>query len=252
MVDIPGSTIAFAVLSVVLPLGLWVISTAAGGSPSALVIGAATLTLIGLTALDYRFSKHRGEMEEALKSQPLVRPIFMDAFHEEFQQAIKRADHRADICFFDNESPLESHREPKKTYYERQQKMVQGNPDVRFRRLIRGLPSTQDWIERMVQEMEGSPNFSLACILDEEPKTRSLPHISVQLVDQHETFFVAVGQQTEGWHPRDLYIRSEDVNTQWTTYYDHLWEDRAITVLENGKIREEGLETVREHIENLE
>lgn len=252
MVEIPGSTITFGVLSVALPLGLWGLSIALGGSPSSLVIGAVTLVLIGLTVLDYRFSRHRDEVEEALESQPLVRPISKDQFHERFEQAITRADRRAEICFFDNESPLASNREAKKSYYEGQRQLIEGNPNVRFRRIVRALPGTEDWIEGMINELQGIGTFSLACILDEHPERRSIPHISIQLVDEDQTFFVAVGQQTESRRPRDLYIRSEDVNSQWSRYYERLWENEAVAVMEEGQIRQDGLAKVREHIRDLE
>jgi len=252
MVEIPGSTLAFGFLSVGLPLGLWGLSIALEGSPSSLVIGGVTLVLIGLTVLDYRFSRHRDEVEEALESQPLVRPIYKDQFHEQFEQAITRADRRADICFFDNESPLESNRGDKKAYYEGQRQLIEGNPDVRFRRIVRALPGTEDWIEGMVEELQGLGTFSLACILDEQPDSRSIPHISVQLIDEDKTFFVAVGQQTEARRPRDLYIRSEDVNSQWSRYYNRLWGDQAVAVMEEGQIRPEGLDRVREHIQEIE
>jgi hypothetical protein len=99
----------------------------------------------------------------------------------------------------------------------------------------------------MVLDLGRVGTFSLACLPDREPEVDAIATVSVQCIDEDQIFFVAVGEQQESRGPRDLYVESEDFNRIWNQYYDRLW-NRAILVIDRGRIDDANLSKVREMI----
>lgn len=186
------------------------------------------------------------------QNQAVVRPIRESNFYENFSADVKQSEQRVDISYFDNKDPRDSEDETKVQYYEEVGDTIKrkSSEGVEFRRIIRAIPELDDWVEDIIEEHEGTSRYSLACIPDSEPHIENKPHVSVQLIDGEITYFVAVGEQMEGSHPRDMCVRSEEMNSQWTRYFQSLWDD-SFVVLRRGTIQEDEFKEYKEHIENL-
>lgn len=185
-------------------------------------------------------------------NQAVVRSINEVNWYDEFEPNLKDADDHVYISYLHNEDPRDSQDERKVKYYENVSNVIKNKSTegVEIRRVIRGIPSLEDWIDTILEEHEGTTWYSLACIPDSEPDVVNKPHISVQLIDDNITYFVAVGEQKEETYPRDMFVKSEEMNTQWDRYYRTLWKS-SLVVLERGNIDEDELERLKDHLDEL-
>lgn len=200
------------------------------------------------------FDEQKGELELALdhiRNSATAEPISESDFYDRFRVDVRNADDQVLITYLDNDDPRQKADEETVKYYEDIKEITKSSSDVRFRRLIRANPQLEDWVDDLIEAHEGDANFSLACMQDRNPDQASIPHISVQLIDDDITYFVAVGGQHEqGAVPRDLRLQSEAAARQWIGYYNRIWND-AFEVMRRGMVQETELEAYREHIEDL-
>lgn len=219
----------------------------------AYIAGFSSLILGQISLLYYEFGTELEEITDYTKNRAQVEPIWESDFYNHWEENVLEAERRVKISYFDNVNPAESADEDKAEYYENIEDITRDMSEngVEFQRIVRAVPQTEEWIERMVENLEGVPRFSLACLPDNKPEERQKPHVSVQLIDDDLTYFVAVGEQIERNEPRDAFVQSEALNSQWNRYYDRIWENCFI-VLERGHVQEDELERYREHIEEVQ
>lgn len=213
-----------------------------------------TLASVIILQIAFVFQDLSGNLEGALEyiqKGAKAEPIKESDFYDRFRVDVRNAEERVYISYLDNQDPRDSTDYEKAQYYEDIKEIAKNSEDVSFRRIIRGITELEDWVDSLLDEHENDSNFSLACIPDKEPHEPSKPHVSVQLIDDNVTYFVAVGEQKEsGKTPRDLRLESESVSDQWTKYYNRIWED-SIVVMERGKVQEEALEEYRRNLKEL-
>ncbi len=205
------------------------------------------IILVYLSFVVYFLESQLRPIRDFLSSQPHITTVREQEFYKRFNASVEGARRRVDICYFDNKSPFEGADRVKREYYEDIEKTIKRKSGVEFRRIVRALPKTEEWLEQMVNNLSGISNFALACILDEEPASASLPHVSVQVIDSDITFLVAVGEQRETDVPRDLFIKSREMNRLWSRYFLRLWTE-SFVVIDRGVVDDESLRKVREHI----
>lgn len=216
----------------------------------------AAFTAIILVYLTFLFRYIAGEfsiLTEFVQNQAVIRQVWEADFYESWRTDVEKASRRVDITYFDNKDPRKSTDTEKKDYYESFGEVVKrkATEGVEFRRLVRANPNLEDWIDDIIDEHTGTSRYSLACIPDPDPETGSLPHVSVQLIDDEIAYFVAVGQQMEGSTPRDLYVRSAEMNSQWGQYYDKLWNE-SFEILRRGTLQETEYEKFTKFLESVE
>jgi hypothetical protein len=181
-----------------------------------------------------------------------ITPIREPDFYDRLEVDMGEANNRVWISYLDNKSPLKSHDDGKVSYYEELGEFIEkkSSTGVEFRRLVRGIPQLDPWIRQLMEYREGISRYSLACLPDDDPQDRSKPHVSVQLVDDDITYFVAVGEQQETVEPRDMFVRSMELNDQWSRYYQRMWNE-SYEILRRGQIQPDELEAYEEHIESV-
>jgi hypothetical protein len=189
---------------------------------------------------------------EATENQAIIRPIREVNFYDRWLSDVENATNRVEITYFDNKDPRSSTDPTKSDYYEDLSETIarKSAEGVEFRRIVRAIPNHKDWIDNMIGEHEGTSRFSLACIPDKEPEEAEKPHVSVQLIDDEITYFVAVGEQRETSEPRDMFVRSAEMNTQWSRYYEKLWND-SFVVLRRGQLNQTQYDRFEEHVDGL-
>lgn len=220
--------------------------------PGALISLIGSIILIQIAFIYHQISYDLIDALEFIRNRATTEPIREKDFYDRFRVDIRNADNYVYISYFDNKNPLEDADDEVVKYYEDIKEIIKSSSNVDFRRIVRGIPELNGWISEMLDEHQGDANFSLACILDEEPEASTKPHISVQLVDNDVTYFVAVGEQREtGEVPRDLRIQSEEVSNQWKRYYNRIWESSTV-LLDQGRRNDVGISEYQDHIEQID
>lgn len=246
-------------LAVLIPAIVTIMSVIRASVSTSIVVGVLSALILFYLSLMYRdsgddFDKMVGKIDEVanhVKNQAVIRPIYEANFYDRFLTDVERASHRIEISYFDNKDPRGSSDTKKVEYYQNIGDMAKrkSTNGVEFRRIIRAVPQLEDWVDDILEEHEGTSRYSLACLPDNSPKEPETPHVSIQLIDDNISYLVAVGQQRETSNPRDIFVRSDPMNTQWTEYYEKLWDESYI-VLRRGIVQEDELEEYRNHISN--
>lgn len=246
-------------VSLLLPLIVLIVSMFRGLGPVTYGSIFASVILLYLSFVYWEFgdqfdefAKDLRELKSAVSNTAIIMPIREPNFYNNFRRDLEEADNRVWISYFDNKIPVDSHDEDKVAYYESVGEAIErkSTSGVEFRRLVRAIPELDEWVQELLAEREGISRYSLACLPDKEPEERSKPHVSVQLVDDDITYFVAVGEQQETVEPRDMFVRSMELNDQWSRYYQNLWNE-SFEILRRGQVQPDELGDYKNHIENL-
>jgi hypothetical protein len=245
------------IIGLVLPLFVIVISLTRGLPTVAYASAFTSVILLFLSFMYWELGDQIAEVSSNVSSL-LENTATIDAvreanFYERFDEDTREAENHVWISYFDNKSPLDTHDEEKKEYYEELGDIIQNksNQGVEFRRVVRAVPQLEDWVDELIEEREGISRYSLACVPDDEPRARSNSHISVQLIDDDITYFVAVGEQQESDEPRDMFVRSVELNDQWTRYYQRIWNE-SYEVLRRGQVQDDELQNYKDHIQSFQ
>ncbi len=243
-------SVALFVSAVGLPLIATLLSLGLSLQLSVLIGASTAIVMVYLSIIVLRFEDQMGPVRAFVDSHPRVFEVRESEFYDRFKTSLAGANTRVEICYFDNKSPFDSADTRKKLYYDEVEGIITQKQDVWFRRIVRALPRTENWIDRMRNRLEGRSNFSLACVLDDEPESESLPHVSVQLIDSEITYLVAVGEQRETQFPRDILIHSPEINRVWSRYYQRLWDESTV-IMDRGTVDEAAVLAVKQHIAGL-
>ncbi len=186
------------------------------------------------------------DLDRKFKGLARVEPISEGEFYARFSAALRTARTRVKLSYMSYKSPLDTRDPIMRDYYQKLPNLVRKiRSDLEFKRLIRAVPGIRNWLEQMVTELKDVPNFSLACLVDNQPESDNITTVSVQCVDDNKVYFVAVGEQQESTGRRDLYVESEDFGKVWNQYYERLWRS-AIVVIDRGRIDPANLAKVRQ------
>jgi len=215
--------------------------------------GLVALLILYLGFVYQQLSSGLAPVTQFVDHRAIAEAVRESNFYDRFQVDVRNARQRVFISYFDNTNPLESNDSDTVRYYKEIEEITKAkaSEDVEFRRIVRAIPQLDSWIRRMLDVHEGDPNFSMVCVKDMDPAASLKSHVSVQLIDDNITYFVAVGEQRETSQPRDSYIRSEDLNTQWSRYYDRIWDD-SLLLIDRGRINEPAIEEYEEHLERID
>jgi len=257
MVDIKSFLINYitSIIGIVLALGISIIDPASETpfiSDRQVVAAFASLILIQISLTLNQLEQPVSEIKRFVDNRAITESIREADFYERFQRDVENAQQRVLITYFHNEDPLQSNDQEKARYYRNLENLIdeKSQQNVEFKRIIRGVPQLEGWIDHLLDQHEGAPNYSLAVTMDEEPEAVLKSHVAVQLIDDNIVYFVAIGEQQEYSDPRDMYIRSKKLNTQWERYYDRIWEN-SCTLINRGNILEQNVDECKEHMREL-
>ncbi|MHB9288111.1 hypothetical protein ACKVMT_13860 [Halobacteriales archaeon Cl-PHB] len=245
------------IIGLVLPLVVVLISLTRSLSTVTYASAFASVILLYLSFMYWEFGDQLANMgnkvESLLENTATVIPVREPNFYERFDEDSKEAKKHVWITYFDNKSPLDTHDSDKKEYYEQVGQTIRKKSDqgVEFKRIVRAVPQVEDWVDQLIEERQGISRYSLACVPDDQPELRSNSHVSVQLIDDDITYFVAVGEQQESDEPRDMFVRSVELNDQWSRYYQRLWNE-SFEVVRRGQVQPDEVESFRQHLRSLE
>jgi len=222
-------------------------------SMAAVISAFASLIFIQIGLIYSNLHEDISPIKSFAENSAEAKPIRESDFYDEFRMDVQQAEQKVLITYFNNHNPRDSPDQDVREYYREIESLTKekASEDVEFKRLIRGIPQLEEWVDHLINEHEGDGNFSLACTMDDEPNKPLREHVPVQIIDDDIVYFVAVGEQQERGGPRDMFVRSEDLNNQWQRYYDRIW-DEGSEIMNRGRVNDENLREYREHIQELE
>jgi hypothetical protein len=175
------------------------------------------------------------EWSKTLKEVGLLRSIQEAEFYPTFLQEIKTAQKNVDICHFARKPP-ERARDYEKLYYRELPNTIK-NSRASCRRLERITKEKLPWIEEIIDTYKGVDNFSLRGLVDDDKSDQILP-VSVQRIDDHKVYLVALAEHYATHGPRDISITSPELTLLFTQYFnERLWE-KAVPLMSNGNLDE--------------
>lgn len=201
-------------------------------------------------SFSFSYNLIRDLHEKSIKPGPQIRYINESDFYDFFNKKLKRVKKRADITYFNNHPPDDSSSQNTKKYYRDLIRFIKRKDKVMFRRIIRATPQNEKWIKKMLRDYKSVENFSLACYCDGEPEKDSLGILAVQLIDDEKSFIVAAGAQSDTRTPRDVYIKSPEMNEILSKYYDKIWVDCKV-IIQKGVIKKSNNKEIQEYIESI-
>ncbi|WP_435147654.1 hypothetical protein [Halobaculum sp. P14] len=221
-------------------------------STNQLIATYASLLFIQIAIVLNRSLESLSPVVSYVENRAITEPIWESDFYNRFRSDVQTSEQRVHISYFDNSDPRQSHTTRTANYYEEIGDIISDKTaeDVKFRRIIRGVPQLESWVDDLLEERQGNGNYSLACILDEEPEEDLKSHVAVQLIDDDIVYFVAIGEQQESNNPRDIRVESKELNEQWQRYYDRIWDDSCV-LMRRGEINQGNLAQYRSHINRL-
>jgi hypothetical protein len=179
----------------------------------------------------------RSELLSRLPST-LIEPLRDLAFYPQFLAAAANASHRVDICYFAPHPPHQINRPYRDRYYTQLLDTIRDSPNVHFRRIVRRTPPNEDWVAELVRDLDGLPNAHIATLPD-RPERDPMPlALSVQVVDNHDAWLVAVRSHDVDEF-RDLHVRDATFASVAEAYFSRLW-DMSTKIMENGITTAEG------------
>jgi hypothetical protein len=186
--------------------------------------------------------------EQLAASRPGVSALVDRNFYTRFGAEIGKAHVGVAMTHLDTHPPNRPPKTDAATYYASLRKVVRSSPEVRFRRAERASAQKREWLEELVSNFRGIPNFSLAVLLEPSGKRR-LATVSVQLIDDLHAVLVAVAEHDSYSGPRDAWITDRDAASLWKEYYEaNIWGP-SVKVIENGQLVQSEWNKVLEYID---
>lgn len=176
-----------------------------------------------------------------------VRSLTDQAFYLEFRDDIMHARSSVDITHLDIQPPNYSSlkKSQMKSYYDDFVALVKSKPQTRFRRVERISTEKRQWLEHLVESLADCPNFSLTCV--EYPGAERLsPAISVQIVDGHKAYLVALKGHVDAHGPRDICITDPESSRLCLEYYNQRLWNTGLPILESGHLNVMNWAAIRE------
>lgn len=160
-------------------------------------------------------------------------PVHETEFYSIWKEQVRNAVRNIDVTHLATVPPskaLDSENE-----YFNDLKKLYSNTKAMVRRVERYHDDKKDWIQKLIENFEGVPNFSLSVILD--PSTTETPYsLSVSRIDDKTAWIVAVAEHQSTTGYRDLLINGSDSVKLLTSYFNERLWNRSILVINNGKL----------------
>jgi predicted fused transcriptional regulator/phosphomethylpyrimidine kinase len=177
---------------------------------------------------------------EMRRGRSSVRSLHEQDFHKEFGEKVKRAKNIVSVAHLDTNPPQLSSSTDVGRYFSNLVREVKKRPEVVYERIEVASQKKREWIERLVRGFDNCTNVSIRCLSAfSEADLKSC--VSVQLIDDTDTYLVAVSMHSRPDRPRDMHIHDVEINEIWRDYYKNVLWLRAVPVLENGKPNRENL-----------
>lgn len=207
------------------------------------VIGIHAVLIGLMVAVGYRqlrlgAESLRNSTESALRQLARITPLRDDEFYPQFLTRMRRATNRVFIAYLATYPPDGTAHRDRKEYYIKQARLLRDNTNITFRRIVRNCPDNREWICTLLQQGNGRPNANLGLLDDSDADDMPLA-LSIQLIDDVDTWLVAVtGHERKGPH-RDVHVSDREFNALMAEYYDRLWK-KATVLLDTGRITTAG------------
>jgi hypothetical protein len=145
-------------------------------------------------------------------------------FYKDFLGCCLKANHYVSICYFAPRPPQDGAPAERDEYYKTMIRVMRGNPDTQFRRIIRDTPPNREWAKQLVYDLRKTTNCSIRMLRDLDQSEDMPLALSVQIVDGTKAWLVAVAEHGSAPVYRDLGIENLDVVEMLNKYFDRLWK----------------------------
>lgn len=168
-----------------------------------------------------------------------IRPLTDGEFYDEFLSAAKSATSIVRIAYLSPTPPLRAAPRDREKYYSEIADLVRRRENVQFFRLIRRSDANLEWIVSFIRDFDGVSNMSVALIDDAPEAKPSSIGLSVQIVDDKQSWLVALDGHERRGRYRDIAVDNPLFADGMTKYYERLW-DLGAEILRNGQPTTEG------------
>lgn len=201
---------------------------------------AITSASIGLLFAfqSYENSNFQAAILSSIPAKTTIEPQRDDEFYRRFIEAARNASHTVCISYFAPYPPNKTHDDDRKKYYTEILELIKKKKGIRFRRIVRDAKEMEPWIATHMSEISGQANADLAMIRDSSNEDSPLA-LSVQIIDDKKTWFVAVSSHERKAEFRDLYLENDTVGKTMREYHERLWE-KATVLVDSGRFTPEG------------
>ena len=204
--------------------------------------------MIWLHFTEQRQQQCLDSMRNLLETEAHVEYLSEEEFYSRFLYLLRNeAKENVWITYLDVHPPVLSKYRYKRGYYDELTPLIKEST-VKFKRILRATKQNLSWVEKLVEELRGHDNFSLACYRDPDTFSPSVPAVSLQRIDDEHTFIVALAEQEATTKERDIYIKSSKFATYAIKYYQRLWE-KSIKIIERGEVKQDKLDELRKLLE---
>ena len=170
--------------------------------------------------------------------------IYEEEFYSKFKQLVSQASISVDITHLGLSPPMTRENTQQGDYYKDFADLCRKSR-ANVRRVERISKEKIEWIESLINKVEGVVNFSLYCILDLNVRPNEMSEsISVQRVDEH-LFLIALTEHRSTSKPRDIYIRSKQLNEYFKNYYETRLVQSATLIIKDGRLFKEEWEKMK-------
>lgn len=190
------------------------------------------------------------EWKDTLKGVNRVSTMHQDDFYAQFEGKLKTAKKFVDICHFGKEPPLRRGKTNEKEYYDGSSTTVKRSPAT-FRRLERLTMDKVEWIEKLIETYTDQKNYSLHCLLDNDITSDQIGAVSIQRIDESETYLVALAEHYSTTGVRDIHIVSPEVNQLAAQYFNSRLWGRSTPIIERGSFKKDEWEKCKKWLQDL-
>jgi hypothetical protein len=163
-------------------------------------------------------------------------PTHEREFYSLWVAQISTAQNNIDVTHLGPAPPNLSHGKDEGKYFGDMKKIYKASK-AQIRRVERLTPQKLPWINKLIEDFRGMPNFSLKVY--EDPIKDEMPAaMSVSRIDDRYAWIVAIAEHESTSNYRDLLIMGKDgVDLIRRYFQDRLW-NRSITVIDHGVVNE--------------
>lgn len=181
-------------------------------------------------------------IENSLTAKSAVKVLRDDEFHDDFLIACRRANSHVCITNLSPKPIYFDASEERKRYLLDLVREIQNKPRVQFRRLMRETSDNLDLAEDLLSKLQGVTNSHIALLSDSGKEDNPLA-LSVQIVDDHDSWLVALSSHERQSSYRDVHVHDKIFTQALHKYYERLW-DRGTVILDSGVVTERGNQLV--------
>lgn len=160
---------------------------------------------------------------ELAKNLSVAVPVHEHHFYALWQAQVKTAQHSVDVCHLGPTAPRGRHGGSEQQYFEELVALYK-KTNAQVRRVERLAPGKRDWIRKLMNDFNGTDNFSLAVYCDDS-KEDLLSALSVSRIDDQYGWLVAIAEHESTTGVRDLLITGEKAVSLLRDYFaTRLWD----------------------------